>query len=71
MISDGLRTDTLTVDDIDRARVLLHQADVNDPVPVLVTTRQARCIFMVPGSVIRIMRHEPMWWRGDYLKVID
>jgi hypothetical protein len=67
----GALTDTLSVEDIERARVLLDQADVNDPVPTLVTTRQARCIYMVPGSVIRIMRHEPMWWRGDYLKVVD
>ncbi len=71
MISDGRLTETLNVDTIERARVLLEANDASDPVPLYVTTRQARCIYMVPGSVIRIMRHEPMWWRGDYLKVTD
>lgn len=67
MTSDGL----LSEETISQARILLDQADDRDPVPLLVTTRQARCVYMVPGSVIRIMRHEPMWWRGDYLKVVD
>lgn len=67
MIQDGL----LSEETITQARILLDAADANDPKPVHVTTRQARCIYMVPGSVIRIMRHEPMWWRGDYLKVTD
>lgn len=39
--------------------------------PLQVTTREARTVFMVPGPVIRIMRHEPMMWRGTWLKVID
>jgi len=56
---------------IERSRQMLD-ADEVDPRDVMVlSTRQARTIHMIPGSVIRIMRHEPMMWRGQWYKVTD
>lgn len=56
---------------IERSRQMLA-ADEVDPRDVLcLTARQARTIHMIPGPVIRIMRQEPMMWRGNWYKVID
>ena len=65
----GAHSDVLTVEDIERARDMLLEPDT--VLPLQVTTREARTVFMVPGPVIRIMRHDPMMWRGQWLKVID
>lgn len=56
---------------IERSRQMLDADDVDVRDVSLVTTRQARTVHMIPGSVIRIMRQEPMMWRGEWFKVTD
>ncbi len=64
-------TNVLSVEAIERAREALAANESDSPDVMVVTTRQARTVFMVPGPVIRIMRHEPMMWRGQWLRVVD
>jgi hypothetical protein len=67
----GRHTDGLTVEAIEAAREALDLPMEDNPDVAVVTTRQARTVFLVPGPVIRIMRHEAMMWRGQWLKVSD
>lgn len=41
------------------------------PVVLHLTTRQARCVYMMPGLLIQLARSGPVAWRGDFIKVID
>ena len=56
---------------IERSRQMLDAEEIDPRDVVCLTTRQARTIHMIPGPVIRIMRNEPMMWRGIWYKVID
>ena len=56
---------------IERSRQLLETDEVDLRDVTKVTTRVARTVHMIPGSVIRIMRQEPMMWRGEWFKVTD
>lgn len=56
---------------IEQSRQQLAADEVDPRDVVRLTTRQARTIHMIPGPVIRIMRQEPMMWRGIWYKVID
>lgn len=60
----------LTAENIALAMASLEQEpDGPDGVVLKLTTRQARTIHMMPGTLICEARKRPVKWRGDWIRV--